>query len=96
MYQDGTSKHLFSYYYMDLIDWTNKKEFIFIGMTNTTYAPSITHITDKHICMYPLKHKICGRESVCKREYDDDYTLFLIRNQFIRNLDPPEQNRPKK
>ena len=22
--------------------------------------------------------------------------FFFIRNQFIRNLDPPEQNRPKK
>ena len=38
-------------------------------MADTTYAPSITHITDKHLWMYPLKHEICGRETVCKGKY---------------------------
>ena len=38
-------------------------------MADTTYAPSITHITDKHLWMYPLKHEICGRETVCNGKY---------------------------
>ena len=57
-YQDGASKHLFSYYYMDLIDQMDEQKIIhlrcllLIGMTNTTYAPSITHIrTNTYACI---------------------------------------------
>ena len=67
VYHEGTIKHLFSYYFMVLIDQMDEQ---FLLEWPTPHAPSITHITDKHLCMYPLKHEICGRETVCKGKYE--------------------------
>ena len=71
MYQDVTSKQLSSSYYMDLIDQMDEQNrihfasLLFIGITNTTYAPLFTHMrTNTNACI------LSDRETVCKGKYE--------------------------
>ena len=66
--QDGMSKKLSSYYYMNITDQMDEQNrihfrcLLFIGMTNTTYAPSFTHIWTNTYTHFFYKNQIISCE----------------------------------